>query len=185
MTLQGDWWTRGAPFCEDSSISSTQISAGAVTSTKVASAVLGYIPGTATIRCSSHSSDNFYYAQIRLYDAGGNAWTRRQHVRVYLQGTTGDAGDTVASTVPTALDLQTTATTAAIGTWDATSENVGIQGSTHTAQVDREFITTSDGYLNIAMTMGAAGASTYYLVVDWQGGVVKSSAALGSTVAAT
>ena len=188
-----DWWNLGVPLTDYSSITSSDLADdsvtagkildGAVTAGKVAAAVSKYIPGVATIALSSHSSDNEYQATIALFDVAGNAWARRQHVRVYVQASTLDAGSSLCSTAPAGFGVKSSATTDAFS-WVSTA-NSGVPASTNTAGSDKEFITTSDGVLTVSLTCSGAAASTWVLVLDWLGGVVKSSDTFGTTVAAT
>ena len=178
-----DWWNLGVPLTDYSSITSSDLADESVTVGKIDTDVSKYIPGVATIALSSHSSDNEYQATIALFDVAGNAWARRQHVRVYVQASTEDAGSSLCSTAPAAFGVKSSATTDAFS-WVSTA-NSGVAASTNTANSDHEFITTSDGVLTVSLTCSAAAASTWVLVLDWLGGVVKSSDTFGSTVAAT
>lgn len=182
---RGDWWGRGAPITEGSSddIGQTQIATSGVALAELDATVKAYIPGTATILLSSHSSNNEYYATIRLFDVAGNAWARRQHVRVYYSGSTDDAGGAVASTAPAGLAVQSSGSSGISG-WTSTI-NTGVAASTNLANADKDFLTSSDGYLSLVLTLSAASASTYVLTLDWAGGCVRSSGNIGTTVAAT
>jgi hypothetical protein len=182
-----DWWNLGVPLTDYSSITSSDLADESVTVGKIDTDVSKYIPGVATILLSSHSSNDEYIATVQLYDVAGNAWARRQHVRVYVQASTEDAGAALCSTAPGGFGIKSTATTDSSGTafTFAYTLNSGVAASTNTAGSDKEFITTSDGVLTVSLTCAAAEASTYVLVLDWLGGVVKSSDTFGTTVAAT
>ena len=184
VNRSGNWWeTCGQLFNSDSSLNSTQLGAGVVTSTKLDTDLKKWIPGTATIHLSTHSSDDQYQATVALFDVGGNAWARRQRVRLYIQGDTGDAGGAVASTVYDGFAVKSTATTD-VYDW-ASTINTGIIGTTNTAGVDYDFLTASDGTLTVRITKTTETASSNVLVVDWFGGCVRSSDNLGTTLAAT
>jgi len=177
----GDWWNLGPLYTEDSSLSSTQLGASVVTSTKLDSAISAYIPGLATLVVSDLTSNAERYARIQLYDVGGNAWTRRQHVRVYLSGT-GDAGGAVAAT---AIDRFAVQASGASGiTWTSTAA-AGVVASTNTIGLDYDFVTASDGALAISLTLTTEDASSYTLVLDWDGGACVRSSVFASTVVAT
>ena len=182
---RGDWWGRGAPVTEGSSgdIGQTQIATSGVALAELDATVKAYIPGTATILVSSHSSDDEYQVLVSLYDVAGNAWSRRQHVRVYISGTTGDAGSTVASTAPASMNVKSSASTD-VFSWTSTI-GTGVPATTNTAACDLEFITTSDGLLSLAIVENGANASTHVVTLDWIGGCVRSSGNIGTTVAAT
>jgi len=183
MSPTGNWWDLGIPLTDNSSITSSDIADGTVTAGILASSVAAFVPGTATILVSSHSSDDQYQATIRLYDINAVAWARPQHVRVYLTGSTGQAGAAIASTAPNSFALKSTATTD-VWSWVSTV-NSGVAASTQTANVYLDFVTTTDGALTLHFIMNAAGASTYSLTLDWAGGCVRSSGQFGTTVAAT
>jgi len=184
MTIgSGDWWMRGAPLTDDSSLASSDLGAGIIAATHLDTATKSYIPGVATILVSSKSSNDEYNALIALYDVGGNAWKRRQHVRVYLSASTADAGGAIASTAWTAFGVKTSASTD-VFSWTSTV-NTGVAASTNTATLDKEFLTSSDGLLALAVGIAAANASTCVLTLDWAGGVIRSSDCIGTTVAAT
>jgi len=181
-----NWWEKMTPgigpLMDGSTLQSSDFAADAIGATNLDTTTKSYIPGVATIDLSSKSSNDEYNARIVLYDIGGNAWTRREHVRVFL-GTTAQDG-TVASTAWSAFGIKSSASTDVFST--ISTINTGVEMSTQQATLDKDFLTASDGLLSVAFGKGGAHtASTLYLMVDWRGGLIVSSGTVGTTVAAT
>jgi len=179
----GNWWDRGTPLTDYSSIQSSDIGGEQIGATALDSTTKSYIPGVAVIGCSTHSSNDEYDVTVQLYDVGGNAWARRQHVRVYLSGSTGDAGGAVASSAAARINVKSSASTDVFSS--ISTINTGVAASTHTAALDLDFLTASDGTLTINIDYSSDDATTHCVVLDWIGGVVRSSGTIGTTLAST